>query len=157
MKKLIMLTLLVCVGLTSFSMNYETYNMVNERVMEMKTELKKELHKKKYGNEVMGSFEVKGKKIHVSANMIERKGKPRQESFQISETRRISDFKLISSTKYNLPKISIDEKKPLNMAKAMGTMLFLLGMMFITLGILGKKKKLKKKEKKLYIVKRRAA
>lgn len=157
MKKLLLLAIFIFAGVSSWAINYETYNLVNERVLELKTELKKELHKKKYGNEVIGHYEIKGNKIYLGATMVERKGVPRQEKFEISEIRRSSDFKLSKNTKYNLPKIALDEVKRMNMAKALGSMLFLLGALFVSSLLIGKKKRKEKRQDSIYISKRKAA
>ncbi|MGM0508787.1 MAG: hypothetical protein ACQERZ_06415 [Fusobacteriota bacterium] len=114
------------------------------RVLELKSDLKKELHKKSYGNEVVGSYEIKGENVKFDTYMIPIAGRPRQEKFRITEVRNISDFSTILAYEENLPKYNINEKKPSYLLRSLVAILSLL---FMGLMVYTKKNILKRDQK----------
>ncbi len=142
--------LIFCILLLAFNWSYSGIDQnlmgkIDERVIEMKSELKKELHKKQYGNQVVGSFELRGENIVLEAKMIPLEGRPRQYGFKVTEVRELNDFDKIKSSNAFLPKYGINHKTniPFNMAKILG------GIMALLLALLFLKKIFREKEEEI--------
>jgi len=88
--------------------------------------LKKDLHKKKYGNEVKGSYEIRGNKINLKAYMVPVKKRGRQKEYKLLEVRDLNNFANVLKVKEYLPKYIIDEAKPLHLKEIFGGGILLL-------------------------------
>lgn len=116
----------------------------------MKSDLKVDLHKKNYGNEVVGVFELKGDKIQLSSFMLPVKGRKNQKNYNITEERDLNTFKLLSSNQL-LPKYSYGKEKSMllkDIAKNVGKGLAILLGLLLGMKIFFTKKKIKKKSRK---------
>jgi len=117
--------------------------MVNKRVLEMKMELKKELHKKKYGNDVVGSYEIIGNEIKLEAYMLPIAKRIKQKGYNILEIRELDDFSKILKSKNYLPKYSIDESRTYPIKEIFGG-----GILFLLTLLMGIRRNNIKKNKK---------
>lgn len=124
MKKKLVVALLLVVSI--FVNAKVDMGKVNSRILEMKMDLKKDLHKKKYGNEVKGSYEIEGNKIKLKAYMVPIAERARQKEYNLIEVRDLNDFENILKVKGYLPKYVIDEAKPLHLKEIFGGGILLL-------------------------------
>ncbi|BDU49857.1 hypothetical protein [Haliovirga abyssi] len=151
MRRAVVAALLVVLFSYSYSgISQETFNNISSRLLEMKSDLKVDLHKKNYGNEVVGTFELKGDKIKLSSFMLPVKGRKNQKNYNITEERDLNSFKLLSSNQL-LPKYSYGKEKNMllkDIAKTTGKGLaVLLGLLFGMKMFFSKKKKKRKSRK----------
>lgn len=109
MKKsvIIVVMLVLCTVASYASVGYESVVKFNDRILELKLDLQKQLLMKKYNNQVIGSFEVKGDTVLLKAYSIPDAG---QQSFTISEVRNAQTFDIVS-TAATLPETAMKDSK----------------------------------------------
>lgn len=97
MKKtaIIVMMLILCAVVSYAGVGYESMVKFNDRILELKLELQKQLLMKKYDSQVIGGFEVQGDTVLLRAYSIPLEG---EKSFSISEVRNIETFEIAKSS-----------------------------------------------------------
>lgn len=92
---IIVMMLILCTVVSYANIGYESMVKFNERILELKLDLQKQLLMKKYSNQVIGSFDVQGDTVLLKAYSIPLEG---EKSFSISEVRNVETFEVTKSS-----------------------------------------------------------